>query len=564
MKINDVERMTGLTQKAIRLYEAKGLVDIARDDNGYRNYSCNDIETLKVIKLLREVGVTLTDIKLYLFGVITLDELIDKRKKEIVGQAGKNSEQYLFCENIENAIVGKKTEIDIDFTETEEIKQKSYGALSVGIDLGTTTISAVVMDFESKEQIEVFTIPYNSYIDSKEYSEQKTDVIVDKAERLLCHILKSYQGIVGIGITGQMHGIVYVDGNGNAVSNLINWRDKRADQVLESGRSVCEEIKFITGESIFTGYGIATHYYNLRFGLVPDLAVGFCSIMDLFGMRLCEKKNAVTHTSVAASFGLFDIRSGSFMTDKLDALGIDGAFLPRVTPLTQPIGEWNGIPVTVAIGDNQASFLGSVHEPEASILVNIGTGSQISAVSDFCELSDCLELRPFIQGKYLVCGSALCGGSAYAMLERFFRSYAVSAGMQEVSQYKLMNSLAMGAYNRGEEGLRVDTAFCGKRADPNCRGAIKMIDEQSFTPSALILGVLKGMCEELYEFYEAFPIKKKHVVASGGAVRKNTALQKLISDRFSMPIAVNGVKEEAATGAARFAALAVGRIEYMD
>ena len=47
MKINDVERITGLTQKAIRLYESKGLVNIARDENGYRNYSDEDIEDLK-------------------------------------------------------------------------------------------------------------------------------------------------------------------------------------------------------------------------------------------------------------------------------------------------------------------------------------------------------------------------------------------------------------------------------------------------------------------------------------------------------------------------------------
>ena len=51
MKINDVERITGLTQKAIRLYESKGLVNISRDENGYRNYSDEDIEDLKKIML---------------------------------------------------------------------------------------------------------------------------------------------------------------------------------------------------------------------------------------------------------------------------------------------------------------------------------------------------------------------------------------------------------------------------------------------------------------------------------------------------------------------------------
>ena len=51
MKINDVERITGLSQKAIRLYESKGLINISRKENGYRNYSNEDIELLKKIRL---------------------------------------------------------------------------------------------------------------------------------------------------------------------------------------------------------------------------------------------------------------------------------------------------------------------------------------------------------------------------------------------------------------------------------------------------------------------------------------------------------------------------------
>lgn len=47
MRINDVERITGLSQKAIRLYESKGLVVISRNDNGYRNYTDENISALK-------------------------------------------------------------------------------------------------------------------------------------------------------------------------------------------------------------------------------------------------------------------------------------------------------------------------------------------------------------------------------------------------------------------------------------------------------------------------------------------------------------------------------------
>ena len=77
--------------------------------------------------------------------------------------------------------------------------------------------------------------------------------------------------------------------------------------------------------------------------------------------------------SVAASFGFFDADKGCFKLDKLSLLKIDQAFLPIVTAHNDLLGTWKKIPVFVAIGDNQASFLGSVKDNRESLLVNIGT-----------------------------------------------------------------------------------------------------------------------------------------------------------------------------------------------
>ena len=434
--------------------------------------------------------------------------------------------------------------------------------LSVGIDIGTTTISAAVIDVNSKEQIEVFSTPHDSYIGEKKFSEQSVSVMIGQAEGLLELIYKKYPGIVCIGITGQMHGIVYLGDDGKALSNLINWQDKRADLPIADGKSSCDMIKQLTGENISTGYGIATHYYNLLNGLVPNGAVKFCSIMDLLAMRLCGLKEPITHVSVAASFGLFDIKNNAFMSEKLDALGICESFLPRVTPLNEIIGNWNGIPISVAIGDNQASFLGSVSDSRESLLVNIGTGSQISAVGCLSDPEEGIELRPLIDGERLICGSALCGGSAYALIEGFFRSYASFIGMDEGSQYGNINALAEKAYESGERPLSVDTSFCGTRSDPSRRGTIENIDLNGFTPCALILGVIHGMCDELYKLYQKMNVKKTHIVASGGAVRKNTVLKKVLEDKFAMSVSICSVKEEAATGAALFSAYAIGKTEY--
>ncbi len=560
MKINDVEKETGLSQKAIRLYESKGLLVIARDENGYRNYSDENIKVLKIIKRFRSVGVSIADIKLFLFGVMSLEEVMNKRKEEIRKESGINSEKYRICEKI-----SEKTDFDelnavASFTEKEEDQKEPHGNLAVGIDLGTTTVSAVVYDIDRKKQIEAYTIPHHAYLCSDPYSEQSVSVILEKSEKLLFHILNSFSEIVSIGLTGQMHGIVYTDENGNPLSNLINWQDKRADLPLEGGETTCERIRRMTGESIATGFGLATHYYHLQNRLVPKNAVCFCSIMDLFGRKICKLQKVVSHTSVAASFGLFDVKKGCFHKKALSLLGISDAFLPEVTGESVIIGACRGIPVSIAIGDNQASFLGSVGTSTDAILVNIGTGAQVSMVCNDLraptKFRGDTEFRPFIDGKFLFCGAALCGGYAYAMVEKFFRSYLVSAGMQDLSQYKTINQIAEDAYRKGEMGLDIDVSFLGKRSDPALRGSIKKIDRQNFTPSALVIGVLKGMCNELYELYEAFGEKKTHIVASGGAIKKNAVLKNLLSDRFGMSVSVNATDEDAALGAALFSAYA--------
>ncbi len=167
-------------------------------------------------------------------------------------------------------------------------------------------------------------------------------------------------------------------------------------------------------------------------------------------------------------------------------------------------------------------------------------------------------------GKNLLCGSALCGGSAYALLERFFRNYVTFIGENGTLQYESINELALKAYENGERPLSVTTTFCGTRSDPKRRGSIENIDLFNFTPSALALGVIHGMCDELYRLYQAMHIKKTHIVASCGAVRKNSVLRSVLQDMLGLNVSVCAVKEGVATGVALFSALALGKIGYND
>jgi DNA-binding transcriptional MerR regulator len=62
MRISDVEAITGLSGKSIRLYEAKGLISTKRSDNSYRYFDDETVEKLKCIPVLRRVGISISDI----------------------------------------------------------------------------------------------------------------------------------------------------------------------------------------------------------------------------------------------------------------------------------------------------------------------------------------------------------------------------------------------------------------------------------------------------------------------------------------------------------------------
>lgn len=79
MRIKEVEKTTGLTAKAIRLYESKGLVSVGREsENDYRDYTEADVERLKTIAVLRQLDVPVKTIKEWSDGKVSLSSMIDE------------------------------------------------------------------------------------------------------------------------------------------------------------------------------------------------------------------------------------------------------------------------------------------------------------------------------------------------------------------------------------------------------------------------------------------------------------------------------------------------------
>ena len=174
---------------------------------------------------------------------------------------------------------------------------------SLGIDIGTTTISAAVIDAVTGAVITTRTVSNDSFIETASLWEkiQDPDMICKKVFRLADGFLDEYEDIGTIGLTGQMHGIVYVDRVGECTGPLYTWQDERGDQSCFGGRSICEILREDCGVTAYPGYGLVTHLYNKERGEIPEGAVKFCTIMDYIGMKMTGRERPLVHSSNAAS-----------------------------------------------------------------------------------------------------------------------------------------------------------------------------------------------------------------------------------------------------------------------
>lgn len=58
MLLNEIINEVGMTKRAVKYYEEKGLLSVDKDNNGYRNYTAQDVETLKKISVYRKLGIS--------------------------------------------------------------------------------------------------------------------------------------------------------------------------------------------------------------------------------------------------------------------------------------------------------------------------------------------------------------------------------------------------------------------------------------------------------------------------------------------------------------------------
>ena len=430
---------------------------------------------------------------------------------------------------------------------------------AMGIDIGTTSISMVLLDENTGALIARETVNHAAFIDDGCPVGKVQD-----AGKIISIVMEKYEALIAahgqpccIGLTGQMHGMLYVDRDGEAVSPLYTWQDGRGNLPMKDGQTYAQHLKQYGAAA--SGFGLTTHFYMKQNGLVPERAASMTTISDYLAMKLTGRTRPVLGADMAASWGCFDLENKAFR--------VDDPLLPDLVKGYEIIGETPaGVPVMVSAGDNQASVLGAVKDLGATALINIGTGSQISlGCGRFIDCGGAIELRPCGGDGYILAGSGLCGGRAYAMLEQFYRE---AAGFDAPCYDRMLAQATAYVDQYGlDAAWKVRTTFSGTRSDPTARGGIEGIGVDNFRPGAFTAGLIAGIVGELHGHYlkmvDMAGQKATVLVGSGNGLRRNPLMRQIAEGLFGLALQIPAHMEEAAYGAALCALAASGRVKNL-
>jgi sugar (pentulose or hexulose) kinase len=450
----------------------------------------------------------------------------------------------------------------------------------IGLDLGTTTVTGVLLDVEHGAILRLAQFRNDAALPRAlpTRAEQSPQRLRTLALAVLAELAAGDHPVDGLALTGQMHGLLCVDTPSQPVTPLISWQDRRTAEPMAGGSTALELLHrrlegldwHENGCRIEHGYGAATLFWLVQQGELPAAVHRVCTITDWLAAQLTGRP-VVTDPTFAASWGIYNLVEDSWNSAFLSQLGLEARLLPSVQPSGAPLGGLlpefarqvalpEGLPVFNTLGDNQASFLGSVAEPENALLFNLGTGGQVCwMVPRFEPPTETVEIRPLPFGRFLRVGASLCGGAAYAWLNRTVRAWLADFGVEpgEQAVYEGLNALA--TESSDTKGLRVRTTFLGVRGDPTVQsGAIEGITLYNLELGALVRATSAGAVDELYGLYQAHggaSAGHTRLVAAGGGVWKNPLMPGLLEARFALPVEKPRYEATGAAGAAALSQL---------
>lgn len=131
MNITEAEKLTGIEKQTIRYYEKEGLIAPKRNrNNDYREYTMKEIQQLKVIRVLRNTGMSLVEIKKVLSGEVELTEAINQQREKVAKERNSLEGTLELCDELKGQIVeNMNADQYLEWNQNEENKRNGLSRL---------------------------------------------------------------------------------------------------------------------------------------------------------------------------------------------------------------------------------------------------------------------------------------------------------------------------------------------------------------------------------------------------------------------------------------------------
>ena len=445
----------------------------------------------------------------------------------------------------------------------------------IGLDIGTTSAKTVLID--TRGRVVFKTAPAYAFRTPKPLWAESDPADWWAATVAALRELFAKSGvapgeIAGIGLTGQMHGLVLLDAQGEVLRPCIMWNDQRtakecATLTKKVGRA---QVLHLTGNPVLPGFTapkilwVAKNepqvYRRVAKVLLPKDYIRYKLSGEFF-----------TDVSDASGTSLLDVAKRRWSDEMLRACKVPRSWLAEVTesPVASTkvsaiaaklTGLRAGTPIIAGAGDQAAGAVGCGIVKPGIVSCTLGTSGVVFAHADKYCPDPQGRLHAFchaVPGKWHLMGVQLsCAGSLQWFKNNFGGEETALEKSGGPDAYESLTKSAA-KVPAGCEGLIFLPYLSGERTphpDPNARGVFFGLSLRHGKPHltrAVLEGVTYGLRDAL-ELMRGLGIKPKEIVASGGGAR-SILWRQILADNFATPIVTNNATEGSAYGAALLA-----------
>ncbi|HTG69807.1 MAG TPA: xylulokinase [Candidatus Udaeobacter sp.] len=445
----------------------------------------------------------------------------------------------------------------------------------IGIDLGTSAVKVLLVDQSGTVAGEA-TRSYPLFHEHSGWSEQRADDWVDGTVAALRELTSAAgidaDAIEGISFSGQMHGLVLLDGEGNPVRHAILWNDTRTtEQCREIERTLGDKLLRVTRNPALEGFTLPKILWvrenepeafakaklfllpkdYLRYRLTGELHMDYS---DAAGTLLLDVAGKAWSSEVLEAFSL----PGSFCPPLVESHGLVGTLLPQ-------FAESTGLPASTKVfaggADNACGAIGSGILSEGLTLCSIGTSGVILSYENEKTKDFAGKVHFFNHGKedsFYAMGVTLAAGYS---LSWFKKTFAPNESFDQLLE-------GVGAVKPGAGGLLFTPYLVGERTphpDSLIRASFIGVDgshERIHFARAVMEGITFSLNESVDLFRRAGKTVDTVISIGGGA--QNPVWLQMQADIFDAKVVALENEQGPGLGAAMLAAYGSGWFDSLE